>query len=109
MPRPVFRCQCGDHAWAALTKGYIALVSSDDSNFLDAPWFSWTSKGIPTYVGYRRGNRAILLHRLIFPNLKQIDHKNGNGFDNRRNNLRECNHSSNQLNARRRGLFSGRG
>lgn len=99
IPRPVTICNCGDHAWKVLTRGYVTLVSIEDAHFLDEPWHTWTSRGVPTYAGYRRGNRALLLHRSICPNLKQIDHKNTNGFDNRRKNLRECNHSNNQANS----------
>ena len=35
MPRPVFHCQCGDHAWAALTRGFITLVSPQDAWLLE--------------------------------------------------------------------------
>jgi hypothetical protein len=45
-------------------------------------------------------NRSVLMHRLIMkpPPGKVVDHKNGNGLDNRRCNLRICNQAQNLCN-----------
>ena len=111
---PVFHCQCGDHAWAALTRGFITLVSPQDAWLLELrAWSILLSHGIPRYVQSGSG----LLHKMIMGN-KQVDyqirtdHKNRNGFDNRRSNLRECTPSQNSANTKHtnkhgfRGVFS---
>ena len=48
--------------------------------------------------------KTILLHRVIMncPNNKQIDHINGNGLDNRKENLRICTHAENGRNTKKR-------
>ena len=92
-----------------ITKGFVALV--DDKDFekvSDRSWFAVTSHGI-TYayrgkLGFSRKNRAPWenMHRLILGLTDRetiVDHKNGNGLDNRRKNLRIC---TDALNGRNR-------
>lgn len=64
----------------------------------------WTVKaGRNTFYVVRcdRDNKLIRLHRqlLKFPENTLLDHKNLNGLDNRRQNLRPCSHSENGFNA----------
>lgn len=50
-----------------------------------------------------RSRKMILMHRLITGmTSKNVDHINGNGLDNRRKNLRLCEHSQNMSNMRTR-------
>jgi hypothetical protein len=46
---------------------------------------------------------TVYLHRLIAGarSGQEVDHKNGNGFDNRRSNLRICTHAQNMANSRK--------
>jgi hypothetical protein len=88
-----------------LTRGMSAIV--DDEDFETLNQFKWFSqKGGDTYYAvrseYGEGKRkAILMHRLILgikdPKIG-ADHKNGNGLDNQRYNLRPCTKSQNGAN-----------
>lgn len=82
-----------------LTRGMVALVDDEDYEEVmkHAPWFAQPSKnGRTAYavakVGFgRRGSRTLRLHKLILgdgPEGMEIDHRNLNGLDNRRSNLR---------------------
>lgn len=92
-------CHCGDHVWAPLTRGYVTLVSPMDKHHLREKWYPSSSGPGLIYV-MRSGKR---LHRSILcsPDY-DIDHRNGNGLDNRRENLRGCDERQNQGNSRRR-------
>lgn len=92
-----------------LSKGYFALVDNEDFEWLSKyKWFvltNYTNYKRPSYAG-RSGHgspKIILLHREIMkpPKGLQIDHINGNGLDNRKNNLRICTHTENQRNYKR--------
>jgi len=95
-----------------LTQGYVALV--DDEDYEELSKFKWfvRTKGRTQYaereslVSERIGNKkfVIRMHRVILKlNDKDVlvDHKNGNGLDNRRCNLRICNHFQNSWNRRK--------
>jgi hypothetical protein len=43
-----------------------------------------------------------MIHRLVLPDAKQINHINGNGLDNRRENLRSVTSAENHRNSRKR-------
>lgn len=89
-----------------LTQGYIALVDACDYNKLkDYSWSAIVDKKYGT-VYARRGTKVngktktTYMHRdiLMPPKWYQIDHINGNGLDNRRDNLRLVDQSANQHN-----------
>jgi len=52
------------------------------------------------YALYARNN-SVMLHQIIMGIGKQIDHINGNGLDNRKCNLRFCNHAQNNWNSKK--------
>jgi hypothetical protein len=61
-------CECGDHAWTPLTRGYCTLVSPFDDVFLrDGSWYAFVNQSGNVYASARtRGDRrAVYLHRVI--------------------------------------------
>jgi len=88
-----------------LTQGKIALIDDEDYEYLkDFHWiiqkkrnnyyvFAWSSR--------KFGKRyQIHMHRLIMntPVNMQVDHKDHNGLNNQKSNLRNCTHADNQHN-----------
>ena len=91
----------------ALTQGKFALVDDTDYEWLNQ--YKWCAlKGRNTFYAVRMsprvsGKQAIIwMHREILglgkEDPQQGDHRNHNGLDNRRGNLRICNNSQNQHN-----------
>lgn len=77
-----------------LTQGKIALIDDEDFDMVSA--HKWYYNG----DGYARSGKHVLLHRLIL-NAKSdeyVDHKNRNGLDCRRDNIRLCTKSENGMN-----------
>lgn len=90
-----------------LTQGQRAIVDDEDFPLLSTQkWFA--HKGKQSHLWYARrqtprpGQKTILMHRVLLLAKKGevIDHKNGNGLDNRRANLRFCTRSEQSLNCR---------
>lgn len=88
-----------------LTRGKFAIVNAEDFDILSK--FSWFSHKCGKNLCYaetavRIGKKMMFLkmHRMIMndPVGFDVDHKNGNGLDNRRNNLRACSHKNNTRN-----------
>jgi hypothetical protein len=93
---------------------YKILVDEDDYYFLVK--YTWhIKKDRQTFYAatnfYLNGKKTtILMHRLICGFRKMsIDHKNRNGLDNRRKNLRYCSASQNSMNQIRNNKFGFRG
>ena len=93
-----------------LTRGKVALVDDEDYERLAAhKWYARAkSRYGLTYYAMRRccnpdiHTTTVRMHRVIMdaPPGMQVDHINGNGLDNRRDNLRLATHSQNQANRR---------
>ena len=97
--RPVHICQCQNHAWTALTQGYITLVSPEDAHIIqERKWTTFIGKKGGLYA--RTGERRFL-HQVIL-GTKGADHINRNGTDNRRNNLRPATLQQNAANRKNR-------
>lgn len=54
------------------------------------------------YAGTMMEGRKMFLHRLLLPEAEQVDHRDLNGLNNRRNNLRPATHTENQRNRSKR-------
>ena len=88
-----------------LIHGKVALV--DDEDFERLSLFKWCAdRKRSTYYAIRNilyldnKQTTISMHREILnaPPAMQVDHINGNGLDNQRNNLRLCTHQQNCFN-----------
>ncbi len=91
-----------------LNNGFIALVDSDDVHLLgDTRWTAarW-GRGDTWYAVSGVGGKHRSMHALIMqpPQGMEVGHKNGNGLDNRRSNLRVCTHQQNLSNQRKHGI-----
>lgn len=89
------------------SKGAIYKILVDEIDFNRVKNFTWgiTHSGNNVYAKFtmhlpNNKKTSIAMHRLImsFPNGFLIDHINGNGLDNRRENLRLCNSQQNSFN-----------
>lgn len=90
-----------------LTKGLVAFI--DDEDFDKIKNFKWCFGGgyALSYVkgSYARGKcEYVYMHRVIMnaPKELEIDHINRNKIDNRKINLRLCDHSQNTMNVKRK-------
>lgn len=82
-----------------LTQGFVALV--DDEDYPVLRQIEWCAARRP-HTTYAR-NASTLMHRLILSGPDgDVDHRNGNGLDNRRANLRVTTRRLNNANARPR-------
>lgn len=81
-----------------LTKEQFAIVDDGDFEWLNQ-WKWSCQKGIK-YAARRTNNRILLMHRFITncPEKMEVDHINGNGLDNQRNNLRIVTSHQNHFN-----------
>ena len=88
-----------------LTQNKVALVDDEDYEFLNR-WKWCVAKNRRIYYAkrttlYSDGKRRMLyMHRLILGSRvgEEVDHKDGNGLNNQRSNLRLCTHSQNLAN-----------
>lgn len=100
----------GDVAYVSLTKGLEAAIDACDVPLVEPHnWHARIKTGAATYAAYRLstsdGKRvSVLMHRVIAqtPDDLDTDHRDGNGLNNRRSNLRNATKSQNMHNARQR-------
>lgn len=86
-----------EHILAA--KGQKILVDKVDYEFLNQWKWHVSSSGYAVR-SMDGGMKKVLMHRFIIsvPSYMETDHINRNKLDNRRTNLRACDHSTNMLN-----------
>lgn len=94
-----------------LTQGKVAIVDDGDhSNLSQFKWYAHREKR----TWYARTNlkdpdgksRTIRMHQLLLK-APLVDHRDGDGLNNRRGNLRPCTFSQNAMNRRSRKTFKG--
>lgn len=83
-----------------LTKGRYALVDDEDFEFLQK--WSWHTDHDRYAVCKDSPTSVLYMHRLLMnaPKGIVVDHINGDGFDNRKGNLRLCTHGQNIANSK---------
>lgn len=93
-----------------LTQGKVTIIDDDMINRVS--YFKWYTIKKSRRVGdayyvvtsFGKKRRHLSMHRLIMGNICDefnVDHINGNGLDNRRENLRICTNSQNAMNRRK--------
>lgn len=94
-----------------LTRGRFALVDSQDYPLISQ--YNWYLDEHPRglcYAHTKIGRRTVRMHNMILPEAKpECDHRNGDGLDNRRCNLRSATRAQNTHNyhkIRKQGLSS---
>lgn len=79
------------------------MVDDEDFDFLSKyKWYVLRSHGATYAHGSLGQRRMVLMHRVVMkaPRGKHVDHVNGNGLDNQKENLRFATHSQNAANSR---------
>jgi len=96
--RPPLRCACGIHWFSRTNLWGVVLVSDGDQRLLIE--YAWTiTKGYASSWRYRRAHGIRFLHQAIAG--RYPDHENGNGLDNRNENLRRASRLENARNRRK--------
>ena len=92
-----------------LSDGTVTLVDEDDYEALNQySWYKWRSGNnwyaVRTITVKYPKQQMFMMHRVVLeaPEGVMVDHINGNSLDNRRSNLRLCNNTQNQQNAKLR-------
>jgi hypothetical protein len=89
-------CACGEHCWAVLTRGYVTFVSPQDAWLLATK----NSYALISCNIYAQNNRLLLHREILGGPLAETNHRDHDGLNNRRENLRPCTRGQNQSNSR---------
>jgi hypothetical protein len=92
-----------------LTQGKVAIIDEEDDGKVSGyKWYAHVTrrKGVDLWYAWAKvpkdangKRRTILMHRLLTDfQYPMVDHTNGDGLDNRRENIRPCTPSQNQMN-----------
>ncbi len=83
-----------------LTRGYVAVVDDEDYPWLSR--FKWSARpsGRTCYAQRKSNSKMVAMHQLLveITNGQEIDHRDGNGLNNRRKNLRAATRRQNSQN-----------
>jgi hypothetical protein len=80
----------------------FAMVDDEDFDRLNQ-WEWFAMKGVYTLYARRKSSPRVLMHCMLLdaPPGMERDHRDGNGLNNQKSNLRKCTRSQNQCNARK--------
>jgi len=89
-----------------LTQGYVASVDDEDFERVNQfKWYAHRNKIRTVVYGYTKINKkSVMLHRFIMKVNEtkiQVDHRNGDGLDCKKVNMRLCLHGQNQANGKK--------
>ena len=86
--------------WITLARSGFVLVDETDYEWLSGfSWIKGGSRGQYAVTSIAAG-RNVYMHQLLLPDVVEVDHRDGNGLNNRRSNLREARRRSNSANRR---------
>lgn len=81
-----------------LTQGKFAICDEADAErILQHRWYAYMDRNT-FYAATTVKNKRVRMHSFLFPEAEMVDHKNRDGLDNRRENLRPCTRSQNASN-----------
>jgi len=86
--------------------GLFALIDDEDYGLVNQyDWYPVWRKASKTFYAKTSDGSEIYMHRLILNirSSEHTDHKDHNGLDNQKSNIRICNHSQNQANRKSEG------
>jgi len=90
-------------ALVPLTRGFVAIIDASDVPIVSG--WNWSvlisKRRRAVYAGRVHDRKTILMHRALIgaERGEEIDHRDGDGLNNRRNNLRRCTRGQNTCNA----------
>ena len=93
-------CECGLTCFAPTTLWWIAIVDAEDAWLLER--YKWFANGTGRHRTFyaqsrtygRETRKSDRLHQAVTGHVhRQLDHRNRNGHDNRKVNLRPCTHA----------------
>lgn len=89
----------------SLVNGCVAIVDDDDFDSLSAFewWTNSPNNGHKTYARARINGRHVMMHQMLVsaPDGFEVDHRDGNGLNNQRGNLRIATREQNARNRRK--------
>lgn len=101
-------CACGEQAWALSGKTDTIMVSVEDRLLIEEFYWSGQTKGNVRYAESPSAEKYVGGGRFLHQNIaiprsgKIIDHRDGNGLNNMRPNLRDADKAMNAANSRKR-------
>lgn len=96
---------CAKCAFVPVGEHYFAIIEAADLHLLHGhKWYPHHSKEV-VYAHSTKGSGGRMMHRIIMGlsdgDPRWVDHRDGDGLNNRRDNLRICTPSQNRINARK--------